>query len=128
MIIKLLNQLLNCNTLYCSNNQITQLPDLLNCRYLNCAINQITRLPDLLNCRYLDYDDNPLIFNFNNRQRYLFNRLRKYRLYKNYVFLWRRYTRLYYANEFEVLNLEVLYSPNNFTKPYMIHRSGQWAD
>lgn len=72
--------------------------------------------------------NNPLKFNFTLTQWELFNVLRKYYLGKKYIFLWRRYIRSYYANIFKPLNLEVLYSPNNFTKPYLLRRKFHWND
>ncbi len=42
---------LNCERLFCDNNQLTSLPQLPNCVILACHYNKLTSLPELPKCR-----------------------------------------------------------------------------
>ena len=50
-----------CKVLYCSNNQLTSLPELPACRQLYCYDNELTSLPELPACRMLSCSDNKTI-------------------------------------------------------------------
>ena len=50
----------NCKELYCSDNQLTTLPELPNCERLDCSYNQLTTLPELPKCVDLDCNGNEL--------------------------------------------------------------------
>jgi hypothetical protein len=49
-----------CEELYCSDNQLTSLPELPVCETLYCRYNQLTSLPDLPMCKTLDCRYNQL--------------------------------------------------------------------
>ena len=54
------NVLANCTELYCTNNQLTELPFLNNCNYLDCSDNSLNILPNLPMCEELDCNQNEL--------------------------------------------------------------------
>jgi len=49
-----------CKVLYCSNNQLTSLPELPACRQLYCYDNELTSLPELPACHTLQCSNNQL--------------------------------------------------------------------
>ena len=123
---------------------LSQLPDLPNCTWLDCSDNQLQHLlpttittlsfpPRIQLSQFLlptitTLYFGPLKYDFTINQLDLFNKLISLMRAKIVLNKWLKHQRLVMSEKYKPLNMEVLWSPANFTRPYYTQiTSSEWS-